>query len=145
MEQGELSKQEAEEEAFRIQLNEVAIINRAIDIGIEVSKEEALQVANKTRQVLEQGDSNGFEGTQEALMEINDTLEREGISEEEYWNDYVINSYKQMLMRERLMQYERDNNPQKNWNERQEEIIEEFKSKEERQINKFKKEVGMSK
>ncbi len=36
--------------------------------------------------------------------------------------------YEQMLMREKLMEYERDKSPQKNWNKRQEEIRAEFKN-----------------
>lgn len=139
-EQG-FSKGEADEEAFRTQLNEVAVINRAIDVGIEVSEKEALQVAHEMRDLLEEGEADNAE---EALNNTQEIINRLGITEEEYWNDYVINSYIQMLMRERLIEYERNENPGMSWNERQKDIIEDFKSRESRQINKFKKEIGMS-
>lgn len=141
VEQG-LSKEEADEETYRVQLNEVAIINRAIDVGIKVSEEEALQEANKTRQRLKEVE--GVENAEVALTKTQETIEKLGISEDEYWNEFVINSFIQSLMKEKLIEYERIENPEMNWNERQEEIIEEFKTNESLQINEFKKEIGLN-
>ncbi|WNF38355.1 hypothetical protein RJD24_08010 [Bacillaceae bacterium IKA-2] len=137
-----LSKEEADEETYRVQLHEVAIINRAIDVGIKVSEEEALQEANKTRQMLKEVE--GVENAEVALTKTQETIEKLGISEDEYWNKFVINSFIQSLMKEKLIEYERIENPEMNWNERQEEIIEEFKSNESLQINEFKKEIGLN-
>ncbi|WP_156314823.1 hypothetical protein [Halalkalibacter wakoensis] len=133
------SMEEANEEAYRIQLNEVAIVNRAMELGMDVSEEEALNVAQEMRQYLVENSNE----TEEASAHTKAIIKQLGISEDQYWNEYVITSYKQMLMREQVMEYERQENPSKSWNERQEELIDEFKRNEATQIQEFKRQVGL--
>ena len=135
-----LTKEEADKEAFRVQLNEVAVINRAIDVGIKVSEEEALQKAQEIREALENEEAEKVKGV---LISIQEEIEELGISEDDYWNEYMLNSYAHAVMREKLMEYELNENPMKNWNERQAEIIEEFTASESRQIKEFKREIEM--
>ncbi|WP_238446520.1 hypothetical protein [Alkalihalophilus pseudofirmus] len=135
-----LTKEDADEEAFRVQLNEVAVINRAIDVGINVSEEEAFQKSQETREDLENEEA---ENVKEVLIGIQEEIEQLGISEDDYWNEYMLSSYAHAVMREKLMEYEQNENPMKNWNELQQEIIEEFTVSQSQQINEFKREIGM--
>jgi hypothetical protein len=135
-----LTKEDAEEEAFRIQLNEVSVINRAIDVGINVSEEEALQKSQEAREGLENEEA---ENVKEVLISIQEESEQLGISEDDYWNEYMLSSYAHAVMREKLMEYEQNENPMKNWNELQEEIIEEFAVSQSKKINEFKREIRM--
>lgn len=134
-----LTKEEAGEEAFRVQLNEVAVINRAIDVGVSVSKEEALEKSQEIREVLENGEA---ENASEVMAGIQEEIGQLGISEDEYWNEYMLSNYAHAVMREKLMEYERNHSGIR-WDECQQEIIEEFAASEKRRINEFKREIRM--
>ncbi|UCZ54305.1 hypothetical protein LGQ02_05955 [Bacillus shivajii] len=135
------AKEEANEEAFKVQLREVALLNRATEVGIEVSDKEAGKRAEEMREQLEIGKG---QNTEFVLEKIDELIAELNITEDEYWSEYVINSYKSQIMQEKLREYELKENAQTNWNERSQEIIEEFMENEAEQIKKFKSEVGMS-
>ncbi|OIJ13730.1 hypothetical protein BKP35_08915 [Anaerobacillus arseniciselenatis] len=134
-----LTKEEADEEAFRVQLNELAVINRAIAVGISVSEEEALRKSQEIREVLKNGEAKN---ASEVMASIQKEIGQLEISEDEYWNEYMLSNYTHMVMREKLMEYERTHSGI-SWNERQQEIIEEFIASEKRRINEFKRKIGM--
>ncbi|MBU8907465.1 hypothetical protein KH400_12685 [Desertibacillus haloalkaliphilus] len=105
----------------------------------EEADEEALQKSQETREVLENEEAKN---SKEAKASIQEEIEQLGISEDEYWEEYMLSNYAHVIMREKLMEYERNHNPAR-WNERQQEIIEEFKNRESQQIDEFKREIGM--
>ncbi len=140
-----LSKERAEEEAFLGQLYEVAIINRAIELGIDVSKEEAFQEAQEVNEGWEEllEDENTTMDI-DALHRIKNEYEELGIYEDEFWNEQRLSSYAFSVMLKKLMEYELKENPTKNWDELHKEIVTDFISNETQQINEFKKEIGMN-
>lgn len=133
-----MSKEEADHEALQIQLAEVAILTKAKDLGIKVSNEEALTEARKMKELVEQGK---IENAEEISAKINKVMIKFGITAEQYWEEFIINSYKQMLFQHKLMDYEKSLNPNLDWNMRHKEIIDEYKQREANEIEKFKRKL----
>ncbi|MCT2535440.1 hypothetical protein NC661_18145 [Aquibacillus koreensis] len=141
-----LSEERATEEAFHSQLNELAMINRAMDVGIQFSSEEALQKAQEVKEDHEKwlaDEDKGENVLDEETLNSNKN-ELEAMSGDPFWDEYYrlyANAYNAMF--EKLVEYERIENPTKDWNERNMEILIDFMSDEAEQINEFKREIGM--
>ncbi|WP_078555274.1 hypothetical protein [Bacillus alkalicellulosilyticus] len=139
-----LSEERAEEEAFHAQLSEIAIINKAIDLGFYVSIEEAKQKARETFGEWEEW--REYEDvvtiTDNANM-VKNMIEDLRKPDDEFWNEHILFSNAFMLMREEVLDYEMKENPTKNWNELERDIIMDFILSEAQQINEYKKEIGL--
>ncbi|MCK0472683.1 hypothetical protein [Halalkalibacter sp. APA_J-10(15)] len=135
-----MSFEHAQEESYRVQLEELAILTRANEVGIRVSEEEAQVVINQTKEAIE---SKNVDNWQETKESIDEQIQELGISEEEYWNEFLIEPYQQTLMRQYLMEYVQKKYPKMSWNERREQLIEQFKQREAEQIAEFKEEAGL--
>ncbi|MGY4690918.1 hypothetical protein [Salibacterium sp. K-3] len=134
-----MPEEQAQQEAFDLIVQEAALVNRAQDEGIEVTDEEAREEAQSVRKTLENGDGPN---TESSLQDIEETMEKENLTEDEYWNEYVISGYKHSLMKEKLRDHEKENEP-KPWNTRRKEIVEAFRSDEAERIERFREEVGI--
>lgn len=95
----------ARQEAFNYQLEIVALIAKADEKGIHVSKSETQEYVDKVRNQLETGQSeDGTEvrGHEEQFNHVQGIIKGLGISEEEYWNVLAVHHMKQMLKIDKL-------------------------------------------
>ncbi|ADI00466.1 hypothetical protein [Salisediminibacterium selenitireducens] len=98
-----MNKSEANQMALEIQLEKAAIFNEAKSRGLSVSKSEAQQAAMTERELLLNGKSANSE---EMKAKVNSFIEGLGISEAEYWEDYVVEAKKNVLLEQKLLEHE---------------------------------------
>ncbi|WP_093336707.1 hypothetical protein [Salibacterium halotolerans] len=134
-----MTKERAEKEAFDYLVQRVAVVNRAQEVGIEVTEEEAMEMSNNVREKLENGKIDNAEST---LKDIRNTMEAENLTETKYWEEYAKNGYKETLMIDKLKTYEEEN-ALKPWSVRKKEIVKAFKSNESGRIESFREKVGL--
>lgn len=94
-----MNPEKAKIEALEIAIFNVAMNNKGKELNIFVSDDEAVLKAKEQRKLLQ--DPNN-DGAKEALQYIQSLIEGLGITEEEYWNEYVINGYKDSILVEKL-------------------------------------------
>lgn len=136
---------EAKEKALANTITEVALHQAARSKRIEITEEEVLIMVEEVR--------NSFESSTEEAYSINTKkgieklIEGLGITEHEYWNEFVIESYKHQIMVSKLREKVIDNvdhqNTQKVWIEFRENAINDFKNKNNVEIQEFKDTVGL--
>jgi len=137
-----ISNKEAILEAFNYQIRELALIDKADEMGITVSKKEAHEYAKKLREMIESGvadDGTPIENYKEHQLQAEQAAKELGLTLEEYWNEYVpanaVNSLKLSKIQEKLELLEE--------NKTIDQIVEEYKIKNSNLILKIKKEVGL--
>lgn len=133
------SKKEASKYAFEVELLKVALINHAMELGIAITDEDAKKQANEGRKMFETGKLSDVE-----KKSIEKTIVELGITEEQFWNEYVVQfGAKIQLMIERLQAYHKEHYSEIDWDDYAKEIVENFKMKETEKINKFKESIGL--
>ncbi|MDG5786402.1 hypothetical protein QA612_02790 [Evansella sp. AB-P1] len=133
------TKEEASKFAFEVELLKVALINKAIEIGIEITDEDAKKQAKEEREMFESGKLSDAE-----KKSIEETIVDLGITEEQFWNEYVVQTgAKMQLMIERLHDYHNENYPEMHWDDFANQIVGNFRIKEAEKIKKFKGEIGL--
>ncbi|PIB50970.1 hypothetical protein, partial [Pseudomonas sp. 2822-17] len=82
------------------------------DVGIQVSREEAIQQAEETREIFEElwEDENAVTYP-ENLELIKSEYEELGLYEDNFWTEYGLSSYAYQVMRSKVMDYELGENP----------------------------------
>ncbi|RXJ04269.1 hypothetical protein DS745_02475 [Anaerobacillus alkaliphilus] len=133
------SEKEASKYAFEVELLKVALINHAMELGIAITDEDAKKQANEGREMFETGKLSNEEkkGIEETIVDL-------GITEEQFWNEYVVQTgAKMQLMIERLQDYQKKHYPEMKWDDFANEIVENFIIKETEKINKFKELISL--
>lgn len=139
-----LTKEQAEEGAFFHQLGEVAIVNRAFDLGITVSEGEALQSYEQQMAVLKETlEDENVEVDMEAYDRIKKEVGELGIADDKFWKEHGLSIHALFILEKKLEEYEKNKHPEKDINERKTEIIMEYMSSESQKIAKFKREIGL--
>ncbi len=146
-----ISKKEAISEAFDYQIRELALNDKADEMGVIVSKEEAYEHAKKLREMIESGitdDGTPLDDYKEHQLRAEQTAEGLGLTIEQYWNEYVpanaINSMKLSKLQEKLFEGNKTTGiPIEDLNKVTEQIVEEYKNKNSNIILELKKEVGL--
>lgn len=133
------SKKEASKLAFEVELLKVALINRAMELGIKITDEDAKKQANEGRELFVSGKLSDIE-----MKSIEKTIVDLGITEEQFWNEYVVQTGAKMhLLIERLQDYHKEHYREIDWDDYAKDIVENFKIKEIEKINKFKEKIGL--
>lgn len=132
MEERGFTKEHALEEALKVQVEHLALLEKVKILRIEISEEEARKEVLKTRQAIEENDD-------ETKLAIEKTIKNLGMTEEEYWNDYVVNGYKEMLAIEQLKTFAA--NEEKHWQDFFRDIVAEFEQTYDKEIIAFRREV----
>jgi hypothetical protein len=86
----------SEKEMLEKVINDELLLKKAKDLNISVSDEDAKAEAKKQRDMFEEA-LNKADNKDLAKVTIDDFIKKLGITEEEYWNSYVIQGYKSAL------------------------------------------------
>ncbi|MBU9720160.1 MULTISPECIES: hypothetical protein [Bacillaceae] len=139
-----LSKERAEEQAFVDQSYEVAIIHRAMDLGIDVTREEALQRAYDSLEGWAEMDEEEAAAMDiESLNPIQSEIEDLRLNEDEFWVEQRLHSFAFNVLLFKVMEHEMNENPSKGWNEIHMEIVSDFIVNEAEKLAEFRKKVGL--
>ncbi|WP_026688388.1 hypothetical protein [Alteribacter aurantiacus] len=137
-----MDKDEAIHEAVEGQIINVALLQKAIESGIEISKEDALREAQIDRSIMEDGDADN---AQEALETIRSFIKGLGITEEQYWTEYVVPQYQEKLMLLELQDqvlgsssYSIDEDTMDTWARYEQNVVDEFVRNNKQEVLQFK-------
>ncbi|MGD9679354.1 MAG: hypothetical protein AB7V16_13515 [Vulcanibacillus sp.] len=140
-----LKIEDAKERAMEGLILEVALTQAALNRGIVVTDDEAKKTAQEFRNLLENPTEDTFGINNEA---VNKFIEGLGITEEEYWNEFAIDGYKQQLLQFKLRNDVINGidpkNAEKVWEDFMENTINEYKKHHNIEIQEFKIEAGVN-
>ncbi|OEF95690.1 hypothetical protein [Desulfuribacillus alkaliarsenatis] len=145
-----VDKQQALVEALDYQLREVALLQKAKELGLEVSQDEVTAHIRKLRKSIETGISeDGLEVSnhQESLIQLESIINDLGITYEQYWNEYLPELTKYSLMTGKLHDVYIGSSPEvhaQGWQGWMDSIVSEFKENNQQKVQEFKQEIGMS-
>lgn len=148
MSQG-LTGEEATQEAWEYQLLETALIDKANELAISVTKEEIEQYVKRNKELFESSvteDGLEISNHKETVEGIERRIEGMGITMEQYWSEYLPeiaeNQIKLQKLQEILLEEGMDTNvigtP-----ERMREIVSEFEQKYSDEILQFKNKLNI--
>ncbi|GGK37240.1 hypothetical protein GCM10010965_32590 [Caldalkalibacillus thermarum] len=139
-----LNQEEAEKLAFEGVIQEAAFLTKARELGIEITDDEALQFVAQLRQ---RHELPAEEGSSKYAEQVNTKafIEGLGITEDEYWEEFVVQSIKKDLLiselTNKVMQEVGSAQATQDLGQLYDKIVEKYKEEHKDEIEAFKKEV----
>lgn len=138
-----LTDSEAKKEAFEQVLEETVLFEKATSEKLLGTKEEALRMSNEVRNFLK----NETEENKEVVQSVNEIIKGLDITEDQYFNEFLIDRYITTISIEKLYEKVTDDYEEevKNtvWEEFKQKEVNKFITKNQESINEFKSTYGI--